>query len=58
LKVEDVETLNLDIYFAMLNIGLLGGEGVPFFIIALVSSMREKYRSIILRVYQRRRKIL
>jgi hypothetical protein len=36
LRVEEVKTLPLDGYRVMLNIGLLGGEGVPFFSIVFV----------------------
>jgi hypothetical protein len=36
LRVEEVKALTLDNYRAMLNIRLLGGEGVPFFCIVLV----------------------
>jgi hypothetical protein len=31
LRVEEVKTLPVDGYRAMLNTGTLGGEGVPFF---------------------------
>jgi hypothetical protein len=30
-RVEELKTLPLDVYQAMLNTELLGGEGVPFF---------------------------
>jgi hypothetical protein len=35
LRVEEVRTLPLDSYQGMLNTGLLGGEGVPFFSIVI-----------------------
>jgi hypothetical protein len=37
LKVEEVKTLTLDDYQAMLNTRLLGGEGVPFYVIVFCS---------------------
>jgi hypothetical protein len=37
LKVEEVKTLSLEGYWVMLNIGSLGGEGVPFYVIVFFS---------------------
>ena len=37
LRVEEVKTINLDDYRAMLNTGPLGGEGVSFYVIVFCS---------------------
>jgi hypothetical protein len=44
LRVEKVKTLPLDGYQAMLNIGLLGGEGVPLFCIVSCSIVEKNIR--------------
>jgi hypothetical protein len=41
LRVEEVKTIPLDGYWAMLNTGMLGGEGIPSYVI-LFFSIAEK----------------
>jgi hypothetical protein len=37
LRVEGAKNLNLDGYWVMLNIGPLGEEGIPFYVIVFCS---------------------
>ena len=41
LRVEEVKTLPLYGYHSMLNIGPLGGEGVPFYVIVFCSIVEQ-----------------